>query len=210
MDIFDHFGGLGGFAEKRSKPITVYAHPDAFYPKLVVTPAGKRGPWICEKEELGKKGVVWIEERLPTVVNDFFLISGEIERTTDFEKPWPAARVIKGGKEVQDLFIDEQVLGVLVEGKGLIVVSGCSHPGIVNIVKHMHNLTQERILAVIGGFHLSVLDKDTIEKTIDGIAAFEPELVVPCHCTGFHPSCMLASRFGDKFAINSVGTVIEF
>ena len=207
---FDHFGGLAGLAEKRKKPLTVYTHPDVFYPKLVVTPAGKKGPWKFDKKEIEDKGVIWVEERIPTVVNNFFLISGEIERTTEFERPWPAARVIKDGKEVQDLFIDEQAIGVLVEGKGLVVISGCSHPGIVNIVKHMHNITGEKILAVIGGFHLSILDKETIEKTIEGLDSFEPELVLPCHCTGFYPSCMIANRFGNRAAPSSVGSVIEF
>ncbi len=207
---FDHFGGFAGLAEKRTKPLTVYVHPDAFYPKLVVTPAGKRGPWNFDKKANEEKGITFVEERLSTIINDFFLASGEIERTTEFEKPWPAAKVIKDGKEVQDLFIDEQALGVIVEGKGLVVMAGCSHPGIVNITRHMANITQERVLCVVGGFHLSILSEDDVEKTINGLAEFEPELVVPCHCTGFYPTCRMCVRLGERFAVNCVGSAIEF
>lgn len=207
---FDHFGGFAGFAERRGKPLSLYVHPDAFYPKLVVTPAGKKGPWTFDRKVHEEKGIIFVEERLPTVVNNYFLISGEIERTTEFEKPWPAAKVVRNGKETQDFFVDEQALGVLVKDKGLVVIAGCSHPGIVNMVRHMHNLTGEKILCVLGGFHLSILSADDVEKTINGILEFDPELVVPCHCTGFYPTCRMNNRLGDRLAVSSVGSVIEF
>ncbi len=207
---FDHFGGFLALAEARSRELPVYVHPDVFYPKLVVTPAGRRGPWTFDRKAHEEKGIVFVEERLPTVVNDFFLVSGEIERTTEYEKPWPAARVIKGDKEVQDLFVDEQALGVLVKGRGLVVLSGCSHPGIVNIVRHMKNLTGEKILCVIGGFHLSILPPDVVEKTITGLEELDPELVIPCHCTGFYPTCRMCVRLGERFCVSSVGSVVEF
>ncbi len=207
---YDHFGGLVEFARKRSKPISVYVHPDAFYPKLVVTPKGRRGPWQLDRKACEEAGVVFVEENMPSVVNRFFLVSGEIERTTDFERPWPAARVIKGDREVQDYFVDEQAVGVLVKDMGLVVISGCSHPGIVNIVRHMRNITQERILCVIGGFHWSILPEDVVEKSIDALMELDVGLVVPCHCTGFYPTCMASRKLGERFAVSSVGTVIEF
>ncbi len=207
---YDHFGGLVGFARARSKPVTVYLHPDAFYPKFVVTPAGRRGPWQLNRSECEDAGVLFSEVNMPSVVNNYFLISGEIERTTDFEKPWQAARVIKGEREVLDLFIDEQAVGILVKDRGLVVLSGCSHPGIVNIVRHMHNITGERILCVIGGFHWSILPDEVVEKSLDALLELDPELVVPCHCTGFRPSCMAAGKLGSRFAVSSVGSRIEF
>ena len=207
---FDHYQGLAGLAERRTKPLTTYIHPDAFYPKLLVTPKGKIGPWVFDKELHEEKGIRFVEERIPCVVNKFFILSGEIERTTDFEKPWPAAKILKNEKETQDYFIDEQALGILVKDKGLIVIAGCSHPGIVNIVRHMHNITQEKILCIVGGFHLSILPEEIIKKTINALLEFEPKLIMPCHCTGFEPTVMMYEMCKDRFAVNCVGTSIVF
>ncbi len=207
---FDHYQGLMGLAERRKKKLPVYVHPDAFYPKLLVTPRGKIGPWIFDKEAHEEKGVEFIEERMPCVVNRFFLLSGEIERTTDFEKPWTAAKVLKNGKEIQDYFLDEQALGILVKDRGLIVIAGCSHPGIVNMVKHMQNITGEKILCVVGGFHLSILPDEVVKKTVKALMEFEPELIMPCHCTGFKPTVMMFEMCGDRFAVNCVGSSIVF
>ena len=203
---FDHYDGLSGLLEARKEPLEVHLHPDAFIPKLLVTPRGKIGPWYFNKEELEKKGAKFVENKEPIVVKDYFLLSGEIEWTTEFEKPWPAAKILKNGKEEQDYFKDEQAIAILVKNKGLIVIAGCSHPGIVNMVTHVHKLTGEPVFAILGGFHLSILPDEVIKKSINGLADFDPTIIIPCHCTGFKATVMMYQMLGEKFAVNCVGS----
>ena len=206
----DHFGGIGGFLEARATGIDIYTHPQAFLPKLVLTPRGKVGPWQIPREELEAKGARFITNTQPTVVNHYFLISGEVPRTVAFEKPWPAARIIReDGQEVLDPFQDEQSLVMKVKGKGLVVISGCSHPGIVNMVKHAQDLGQDRVAVVIGGFHLGVVSQEVMEETIFHLKELEADLVMPCHCTGFRATCRMAQVLGDSFAVNCVGSAVE-
>ncbi len=206
----DHFGGMAGFLEAGGEGIDVYTHPQAFLPKLVVTPRGKAGPWQLPKEELEALGARFVTNTQPTVVNHYFLLSGEVPRTTPFEKPWPAARIIReDGQEVLDDFEDEQSLIIKVKDKGLVVIAGCSHPGIVNMVKHAQELGKDRIAVVIGGFHLGVVSQDVMEETILHLKELGADLVVPCHCTGFRATCRMAQTLGDTFAVNCVGSLVE-
>ncbi len=205
----DHFGGMVGFLKSRGKGIDVYTHPQSFLPKLVVTPRGKVGPWQLPRGELEALGARFVTNRKPTVVSQYFLLSGEVPRVVSFEKPWPAARILKDGEEEPDTFADEQTLVMKVKGRGLIVVSGCSHPGIINMVKQAQELGKDKVFAVIGGFHLGVVDQDGIDATVDAFEDLGVELVMPCHCTGFRATLRLAEVLGDRFAVNCVGSLIE-
>ncbi len=206
----DHFGGLAGLLEAREKETEVYTHPQAFLPKLVVTPRGKVGPWQLPREELEAKGARFVTNTQPTVVNHFFLLSGEVPRTTPFERPWPAARIVReDGQEVLDHFQDEQSLIIKVKGLGLVVIAGCSHPGIINMVRQAREVGGERVAVVIGGFHLGVVSEDAMEETILHLKELGAELIVPCHCTGFRATCRMAQALGEAFAVNCVGSLVE-
>ncbi len=205
----DHFGGMVGFLQARGKGIEVYTHPDSFLPKLVVTPRGKVGPWQLPREELESLGARFVTNKGPTVVGDYFMLTGEVPREMPFEKPWPAAKVIRDGKEELDVFADEQALVMKVRNRGLVVIAGCSHPGIINMVKQAQRMGNEKVFAVIGGFHLGVVDQDVIEETVMHLKETGAALVVPCHCTGFRATLRLAEVLGDSFAVNCVGSLIE-
>lgn len=206
----DHFGGLGGFLKARGGGIEVHTHPAAFLPKLVVTPRGKVGPWQLPKDDLEALGAQFVTNKEPKVVNHYFLLSGEVPRVTPFEKPWPAARVIRrDGQEVLDSFEDEQSLVIKVKDQGLVVVAGCSHPGIINMVKHAQELGKDRVSAVIGGFHLGVVTGDVMEGTILHLKELEADLVVPCHCTGFRATSRMSQVLGPTFAVNCVGSIVQ-
>ncbi len=107
--------------------------------------------------------------------------------------------------------LDDQAAVVNVAGKGLVVLTGCGHAGVVNILRHARELTGvERIHAVIGGFHLTgKAFESIIDRTADAIATFEPELVVPAHCTGWKASMALAQRMPDAVVPNAVGATFE-
>jgi 7,8-dihydropterin-6-yl-methyl-4-(beta-D-ribofuranosyl)aminobenzene 5'-phosphate synthase len=99
-----------------------------------------------------------------------------------------------------------------VRGRGLVILTGCGHSGIVNIVRYVRKLTgEDRVHAVIGGFHLSgPLFENIIAPTCDALAAFSADHLVPCHCTGWKAMQGLAARFPDAFIQTSVGTSVEF
>jgi len=205
----DHFGGLKGFLKSRNNGITIHTHPLSFLPKLVVTPRGRVGPWQLPKEELEKLGATFATNTGPTAVEHYFLMGGEVPRTSSFEKPWPAARIIKDGQEELDTFADEQTLVMKVEGKGLVVVAGCSHPGIINMINQARALGKEKVFAVIGGFHLGVVSPETLDNTVRTLQDSEIQLVVPCHCTSFKATMQLAEALGERLAVNCVGSSIE-
>jgi 7,8-dihydropterin-6-yl-methyl-4-(beta-D-ribofuranosyl)aminobenzene 5'-phosphate synthase len=105
----------------------------------------------------------------------------------------------------------EQGLVSNVKGKGLVVISGCAHAGIVNTVKQAQKITGiERVHAIIGGFHLVNSAQDLINKTIDGIQAMKPEYVIATHCTGFEAMSAFANEMPDQFIINTAGTQYTF
>jgi len=204
----DHFGGLAGFLKKRQKPIEIYTHPDAFYPKLVVTPRGKAGPWQLKKEEIEELGGSFVLNNEPKAVADYFLLSAEVPRVS-FEKPWPAAKVIKNGEEIFDTFPDEQTLIIKVKGKGLVVIAGCSHPGIINMIEHAKELGKDKLYALIGGFHLAVVDEESLQKVVSVLEKSELKLVIPCHCTGFKATKLISSALGNRFAVSCVGSLVN-
>lgn len=206
----DHYGGLLEFLAKRTGgPIPVYLHKDVFLPKVLITPRGRIGPWVLELDQLVAAGVDLHENQGPQLVLDQALITGTVETTTAYEKPLPSFRRKVAGQEEQDLFPDEQALVAVVEGRGLVVIGGCSHPGIVNMVRYAQKLTGvKKVSLILGGFHLTPHGDDMIRDTIEGLRALNPELIMAGHCTGFRALTKLAAAFPDNFMVSCVGTKV--
>ena len=140
------------------------------------------------------------------------LVTGEVERVTDFEKGFPWAEAKIDGGWVLDPFHDDQGVAVKVKGKGLIVIGGCSHAGIINTVKQAQRMARtEAVYAVLGGFHLTgpVFDP-IIGPTIEEMKKISPEYVVPMHCTGWKAINQFAREMPRQFLLNSVGTTYVF
>ena len=137
-------------------------------------------------------------------------MTGEVERTTAFEKGMLNALIEMDGKLKPDPIKDDQALVMKLKQKGLVVISGCSHAGIINTVLYAKKLTGvEKVYAVLGGFHLSGADYEKIlEKTIDELKALSPAVIVPMHCTGRKAMELLSREFPAAFVLNSVGSKI--
>ncbi len=206
----DHYGGLAAVLERRGKTLPVYLHRDAYLPKLLLTPKGRVGPWELERAELVKRGADLRENAGPAVVLDQALITGTVEATTPYETPLPGPKRLVGGQEENDPFTDEQALVAHVQGKGLVIVGGCSHPGIVNMVKYAQKLTGvQEVAAIIGGFHLTAGGPTLIQQTIEGLKEINPALLLAGHCTGFKALTQLALAFPDAFLVSCVGTRVQ-
>jgi 7,8-dihydropterin-6-yl-methyl-4-(beta-D-ribofuranosyl)aminobenzene 5'-phosphate synthase len=154
-----------------------------------------------------------VEDVRPSFLLDgSLLITGEVDRTTEFEEGMPIHQALRGGDwEPDPLILDDQAAVLNVRDKGLVVLTGCGHAGIVNIVRYAKKLTGiDELYAVIGGFHLTGgLFEPIIPQTIAALVAESPAIVVPAHCTGWKAVHRLASELPDAFVPNSVGTRYE-
>ena len=210
----DHTGSLHPILQKISHPIPLVVHPDAFlYPRFLEEPDGskKRFPRTLVREAFDRSHVALLESKAPTPILDgTILVTGEVERTTDFEKGMPDAFIEKDGKREPDPIKDDQALVMHLKNRGLVVISGCSHSGIVNTVRYATKLTGvEKLYAVMGGFHLSgAFFEKILDQTIDALSVLAPEVIVPMHCTGRKATEQLARAFPDAFVLNSVGSKI--
>jgi 7,8-dihydropterin-6-yl-methyl-4-(beta-D-ribofuranosyl)aminobenzene 5'-phosphate synthase len=216
---FDHFTGLKSVAKKISKPLKLYAHPDAFLKRWDIFPDGTKLVNPILDEAILKQNGIEVQKNegataLPSKNDPFVIISGQIPRETSYEIGFPPQYAeIEGKGLVHDPLIkDDQAIIANIEGKGLVVVSGCGHAGIVNTLNHAKKLTgMERIHAVLGGFHLSgKLYEGAIEPTVHALKDADPDYLVPCHCTGWRAINTIIQRMPDKFIPPSVGTKFVF
>jgi 7,8-dihydropterin-6-yl-methyl-4-(beta-D-ribofuranosyl)aminobenzene 5'-phosphate synthase len=160
-------------------------------------------------------GFAIVEREQPSFLLDgSLLVTGEIDRTTGFERGAAPAHQAEraGGWERDPLILDDQALVAHVRGRGLVVLTGCGHAGLINTLRHIQRLTgEDHFHAVIGGFHLSGrYFEPIIAPTCDALAGIAPDYIVPTHCTGWRAIHAIAARFPNAFIQNSVGTRLEF
>lgn len=212
---FDHTIGLGKLAEWLQPPPPLVAHPDVWLRRRIAVPG--REPYelpTLSEEKVRAAGFEVNATREPSPLLDGALLAtGEIARTTAFERGFPIHQALRDGEWQPDpLLLDDQALVAEVRGKGLVVITGCAHAGVVNTVRHAQQLTGvDRIHAVIGGFHLGgPLFEPIIEPTVEALRELAPDVVAPSHCTGWRAIHALAAAFGDAFVPGSVGTAFVF
>ena len=184
-------------------------HPDAFTPKYKKSELETRYIGLNYKPDDLYPYFHLVLSRELTLIDENVMTTGEIPKTTDFENVDPKLCIKKNDSLEPDPLVDEQAL-IIKHEKGLIVIVGCSHPGIINILKHAIKVAEDsRIYAVIGGFHLSGASKKRIVKTIDELCKLNVQRVVPLHCTGFTARMMMAEVMPEAFIDASTGTLIE-
>lgn len=210
----DHTRGLIGFIKRYGRPrVPIVLHPDAYLKRKNIQPDGQESEHIPpSKRDLEAENVEIIEERGPSmVIGGRALVTGQIPRTTPFEKGSPAQVAWIDGKWQPDPWIhDDQAIVLNVKNKGLVVLTGCGHAGVVNTVKCARDLTGVNpIHAVIGGFHLTgPTFEPIIAPTIQALKEFNPSIIVPQHCTGWKATHLIAQEFPTAFIPNSVGTTM--
>ena len=208
----DHLGSLNVLLEKMPKPMPLLVHPYAFTsPRYVSRKDGgkDRFPIMLDRREIEKRGGQIKETAGPTLIcEDTIMVSGEVERATSFEKGMPNAMVERNGRLEKDPISEDQALFVHLRGKGLAVIGGCSHAGIVNTVLYGKKLTgAQTVHAVLGGFHLSgPFFEPVIGETIEALKAMAPKVLVPMHCTGWKAIHRFEEAFPGVFILNAVGS----
>jgi 7,8-dihydropterin-6-yl-methyl-4-(beta-D-ribofuranosyl)aminobenzene 5'-phosphate synthase len=209
---FDHAGGFDGLARLRGRsglPLTL--HPLVWTRRRLALPG--RPVWelpTLRRSSLEAEGFEVIERRQPSLLlGGSVLITGEVDRTTDFEQGMPFHEAERDGRwEPDPLIVDDQALVVHVRGRGLVVLTGCGHAGAVNIARHAMRLTGvDRLHGLLGGFHLTGPGfEPIIEPTVAALTDLAPDVIVPAHCTGWRAQHRLASALPEAFVPNAVGT----
>jgi 7,8-dihydropterin-6-yl-methyl-4-(beta-D-ribofuranosyl)aminobenzene 5'-phosphate synthase len=144
-----------------------------------------------------------------SVANGLLITTGEVPRTTDYETGFPGHRSLIAGDWVDDsALIDDTALVARVRGRGLVIVSGCSHAGIVNITRHAQSVTGEkRVAGIVGGLHLEGPDDKRSIQTFRDLKVVGPEILVPCHCTGDGARFLARDAMPSAYTPSSVGTM---
>jgi 7,8-dihydropterin-6-yl-methyl-4-(beta-D-ribofuranosyl)aminobenzene 5'-phosphate synthase len=208
----DHTGTLNTILDKIPGNIPLVLHPGAFvYPRYTRQPDGSKNIWpqTLIRDELEQKNVEIVESETPVLIaGEMIMVTGEVERTTPFEKGMPNVLVEKDGEIVQDPIIDDQAIVMKLNEKGLVVISGCAHSGIINTLTFAQKTTGvQKIHAVLGGFHLTGPFFEKIhEDTIEGLKKMEPDTIMPMHCTGWKAIQKFQKAFPSSFVLNSVGS----
>jgi 7,8-dihydropterin-6-yl-methyl-4-(beta-D-ribofuranosyl)aminobenzene 5'-phosphate synthase len=208
----DHTGAVYPILKGLLRPVSLVVHPGAFdFPRFLKWPDGRvdRFPNTLIREDLMNQGAKILECQEPvSLAGGMILVTGEIERTTPFEKGFPLAKIIRDGELVPDPIRDDQALVVHLKGKGLVVISGCAHSGTVNTLLYSRKITGiEPVYAILGGFHLTgPFFEPIIGDTITALMEIGPKVIVPMHCTGWKAINRFSESFREAFVLNSVGS----
>ena len=211
---WDHTGGLEAVLKVIRREVEVLGHPDIFLKRY-----STRKPWCASR--LRFVGIPYRREYLESLGANFILskdfcevgegmfLTGEVPRVTPFERGDPHLVKEIDGKLVPDPVLDDQSL-IIDTPKGLIIVVGCSHAGIINILKYaLQQMGRDDIYALIGGTHLGYCSVEQQQKSIAALKEYRIQKLGACHCTGLEVMSRLAQELPESFFFANVGTVLE-
>lgn len=212
----DHFGGMAQVAAKIGKKgLGLILHPVAFRQNRYLEPIQgiQIGLPVLEKEKVEAFGfkITPTKEPLPLLDGDVLFL-GEIPKRTSFEKGLPYAFYEEKGQKTWDPTEDDTALVVNLRGKGLVVLSGCAHSGIINTVEYAREITGvSKVHVIMGGFHLTGPAFETIiDDTVKSLQQIGPEYVIPTHCTGRNAVLAIEKAMPSQFLVNMSGTKLTF
>jgi len=211
---YDHTGGLPGVLNL-NKNAKVCAHPAIFTQKyaLLKTNGNDTQKYIgmkFPKEHYEKQGAQFVFTSSLSTVEEGIYVTGEIPRTTAFEKGDPRLLVSTDGNLVPDPLLDDQSL-VLSTEQGLVIILGCAHAGLINTIQYvLDHFKGKKLHALLGGTHLGFLKDDQIDKTIAYLKNCDFSIIGASHCTGLKAAARLFQEFNDRFFFANVGTSFLF
>lgn len=212
----DHFGGIAQVAARTGKQgLGLILHPTAFRQNRYLEP--RQGIKIrlpaLENEKVEASGfkITQVKEPLLLLGGDVLFL-GEIPRRTSFEKGLPYAFYEEKGQKVWDPTEDDTAVVMNLGSKGLVVLSGCAHSGIINTVEYAREITGiKEVHVIMGGFHLTgPAFEPIIDDTVKSIKQIGPNYVIPTHCTGRKAILAIEKAMPGQFLVNMSGTKLTF
>lgn len=208
---YDHAGGLPEVLHQCG-PVDVHAHPEVFTPRYRTTGTLRRFIGVPHRREyLEALGARFHLESDWTTIAPGLHLCGEVPRTTSFEKGDRLMTAVRpdGSEEPCDPLRDDLSL-VIESANGPILVLGCAHAGLVNILRHVQGrLGCESIHAVIGGTHLGFAGDEQFAATLEALEQFQVKRIGVSHCTGLPRAAQLQAALDERFFFATVGTQVE-
>lgn len=211
---YDHTGGLLHVLRRLSKggirKTRVLAHPDIFQRKYVVREGKKRYVGIpYARDKLESFGARFELQASAVRLASNVMTTGEIKRRVNFEKVDKSLYVWDSGLR-RDEVLDDQALVIDLDERGIFVVLGCAHAGMINTLEHALELTgASKIYGVIGGTHLLGAGERRINETLRWLKRHDVSLVGVSHCTGVRVALKFAEVLKEKFFFNAAGTTLS-
>lgn len=210
---YDHTGGLEQVLQC-CRPVDVFCHPGVFIERFSTKKKGESTTYrsagmLFERSALEDLGARFVFNTGFSEIAQGVYLTGEIPRKSVFEKDDPRLKVRSSGAYVQDSVPDDQSL-VIESGRGLAVVLGCAHSGLINTLHHIETqLPGKSVHTVIGGTHLGFLTDEQVEQTIRELKAFNLHKIGVSHCTGPGAAARLMQAFGERFFFAQAGSSLE-
>jgi 7,8-dihydropterin-6-yl-methyl-4-(beta-D-ribofuranosyl)aminobenzene 5'-phosphate synthase len=212
---YDHFGGLVSAVKVVNRVnLPIIVHESMFGNRGTINSKGtvRKYPEFPTQAQLSPARIV--STKKPSLTADGMVcVTGEIPRKTSFETGYTQHRIFLDGSWQPDPWIrDERAITISIKGKGLVVISGCAHAGIINTVAYAQQITgTDKVYAVMGGFHLAGKEfENRIQPTIEELQRINPKLIAPSHCTGWKAMCTISKTLPEAFIWNSVGNLYKF
>ncbi len=208
---YDHTGGLPDLFQKNQR-VKVYCHPGALLPRHEaggknVRSVGIPSDSLYSLESIPDTRIHWATG--PCRLSDGIGLTGPIPRSTGYEDTG-GAFILHPDLRDPDPMDDDLALWIETE-TGLIVCVGCSHAGVINTLQYILDLNPgSKIRAVLGGFHMLHASSDRMERTEFELHNINPDLVIPCHCTGDAATKGLAKTMGNRLIAGEAGQVFHF
>ncbi|MFP4640826.1 MAG: MBL fold metallo-hydrolase [Dehalococcoidia bacterium] len=208
---FDHAGGLLNVIRRRGAPIEVIAHPDMWAAKYALRPnVPQRYIGVpFQREQLEADGAIFNLSKEPVWIRDNIVTTGEVPMVTGYEQIDPFLFVKENNEFKPDPLADDLAMAINTE-LGLVIILGCSHRGMINIIYRLQEITgQKQIYCVIGGTHLMAATPERMVQTVAALKEIDIQRLGVSHCTGFQASSWLAQEFPDTFFLNNAGTQLS-
>ena len=206
---YDHTGGLLSFLKLLNNKIPVIVHPDSWGSRINTKPYFREiGSKLTPDKIEAERGVL-IEDANPFFITEEIFTTGTIERIEVLEKDLSLLRVTNS-KFVNDKILDDLSLVFNLAEKGLFIVTGCCHAGIINTIKQSIKITgNDTVKGIIGGLHLIGANRDRLKRTSEYLKEKNPDLIIPLHCSGLTESCYLHQSIGDSVKFYGAGEKIS-
>ncbi|MFO7685519.1 MAG: MBL fold metallo-hydrolase [Desulfobacterales bacterium] len=208
---YDHTGGLPAVLQLRG-PVDVYAHPDIFMERIWSAEGNTRFIGIpYSRRYLESLGARFRLQTGMVAVGPNVFLTGEIPRTSTFEKgDAKMTAVTPGGERIHPDPLKDDLSLIVDSEKGLILVLGCAHAGMINIIEYaLEKTKRDKIYAIIGGTHLGFASDAQFNETLKVIERYNIERIGVSHCTGLPRAAMLHAKLKERFFFGSVGSTLE-
>ncbi len=202
---YDHTGGMKGLLENMSQTVPIIGHPDIFISRITYVDGFRSISCPFTQSEIRQAGGELLLTRDPVTINDFLMTTGEIPRRNKFEIN-PFFRKICNDQWVTDEVDDDLSLIIHVNKESFFLLCGCCHAGLINTLERVKELTgKEKCYGIMGGLHLVGASRERIDFTINELQKWNPEVIIPLHCSGREAMCALKNYFPKRTKLFSCG-----